>query len=99
MVWVPSALVLALRGSWGYAVFTVVWSVGVVSSADNFIRPLFVSSRAKISTLPVFIGLFGGVSAFGAVGMFVGPVLVALVLALVGFAEESRLERSREEAL
>ncbi len=41
-------------------------------------------------TLPMFIGLFGGVAAFGAVGMFVGPAIVVLVLALARFAEESR---------
>ncbi len=98
IVWLPATLILALQGSWGHAIFMLAWSVVVVSSADNVIRPLFVSSRAKISTLPVFIGLFGGVSAFGAVGMFVGPVLVALVLALFGFAEEAREERLRADA-
>jgi predicted PurR-regulated permease PerM len=91
LVWVPAALVLALQGSWGWGLFMAGWGAGVVSSADNFVRPLFVSSRAKISTLPVFIGLFGGISAFGPIGMFLGPVLVALALALVRFAEESRV--------
>jgi predicted PurR-regulated permease PerM len=64
--------------------------VGLVHSSDNVIRPLFISSRAKISTLPVFVGLIGGVSAFGAIGMFLGPVLVALALALAEFWEEVR---------
>lgn len=92
IVWVPAAIVLAIQGAWGSLVFMVVWSVAIVMSADNVIRPLFVSSQAKISTLPVFIGLFGGISAFGPIGMFLGPVLVALVLALFEFAEESKAE-------
>jgi predicted PurR-regulated permease PerM len=64
--------------------------VALASSTDNFVRPRFISGRAQISTLPVFIGLLGGLSAFGAIGMFLGPVVVALVLALLRFAEESR---------
>jgi predicted PurR-regulated permease PerM len=64
----------------------------VVSSADHVVRPLFISSRAKISTLPVFIGLLGGIAAFGVTGIFLGPVVIALVLALIEFAEEARSE-------
>jgi predicted PurR-regulated permease PerM len=88
VVWVPAAIVLASQHQWGWAIFLTAWCLGLVHSSDNVIRPLFISSRAKISTLPVFIGLIGGVSAFGAIGMFLGPVLVALVLALVEFWED-----------
>lgn len=72
------------------AIFLVVWGAAVVSSADNFVRPFFISGRAQIATLPVFLGLMGGLSAFGPIGMVLGPVVVALVLALLRFAEESR---------
>ncbi len=99
LVWVPAALVLATQGRWGWAIFVTVWCILLVHSADNVVRPLFISSRARISTLPVFIGLLGGVSAFGAIGMFLGPVLVALVLALVEFWEEVKLEAEREAAM
>lgn len=99
LVWVPAALVLAAQGRWGWALFLTVWCVALVHSADNFVRPLFISSRVRISTLPVFIGLLGGVSAFGAIGMFLGPVIVALALALVEFWEEVRREAEREAAL
>jgi len=47
-----------------------------------------ISGRAEISTLPVFFGVLGGVAAFGPIGLFVGPLVIALALALVGFAEE-----------
>ena len=62
----------------------------LVGTIDNVLKPLVVSGRAQISTLPVFLGLMGGLSAFGAIGMVLGPVIVALVIALLQFAEESR---------
>jgi predicted PurR-regulated permease PerM len=92
LVWVPAVGVLFLQGRWGAALFLVAWSVAVVSSADNVVRPLFISGRAQISTLPVFLGLMGGISAFGPIGLVVGPVVVALTLALLRFAEEARAD-------
>jgi predicted PurR-regulated permease PerM len=89
LVWVPAAGVLFLQGRWVAALFLTAWSVAVVSSADNVVRPLFISGRAQISTLPVFLGLMGGISAFGPIGLVVGPVVVALTLALLRFAEEA----------
>ncbi|HLE44238.1 MAG TPA: AI-2E family transporter, partial [Methylomirabilota bacterium] len=89
LVWVPAAGVLALGGRWGAALFMALWGVLVVSSADNFIRPRLISGRAQISTLAVLLGLLGGVGAFGAIGLFLGPLVVALVVALLRFAEEA----------
>jgi len=48
-----------------------------------------VSGQAEMSTLPVFLGLMGGIGAFGAVGIVLGPVLVAIALALLRFAAEA----------
>jgi predicted PurR-regulated permease PerM len=98
IVWVPAALALGFGGHWGGALFMVVWSVAVVSTADNVIRPLFISRGTNLTTLPVFIGLIGGLSAFGTIGMFLGPVVVALVLALLEFAEEALAEKKVETA-
>jgi predicted PurR-regulated permease PerM len=90
LVWLPGAGALFVQGHWIAGLLLLGWGVGVVSSADNVVRPLFISGRAQISTLPVFLGLLGGVSAFGPIGLVVGPVVVALTLALLRFAEESR---------
>ena len=87
----PAALVLAFQQEWGWAAFIVVWAVGVVGLADNFLRPIFISGRARISTLPVFVGAIGGVTAFGPIGLFLGPIVIALVLAIVRFAEEDHV--------
>ncbi len=89
-VWVPAAIVLFAQGRMGAAVFMLLWGgLVVVGMSDSFIRPAFVSGQAEMSTLPVFLGLMGGIGAFGAVGIVLGPVLVAIALALLRFAAEA----------
>jgi predicted PurR-regulated permease PerM len=88
LVLVPAVLYLAFSGSWGAALFLGLWSAGVGVS-DNFLRPYLTGRHADVSTLTVFIGVIGGVSAFGFIGSLLGPVLLALVVALLRFAEES----------
>lgn len=89
LVWVPGAVVLAAQGKWGWAIFMLVWGTVVVGLSDNFLRPFLISGRAQIATLPVFIGVIGGLAAFGTIGLFLGPLVIALVLALIRFAEEA----------
>jgi predicted PurR-regulated permease PerM len=86
VVWVPAALWLLATQEWGAAIFMIAWGAGV-SSSDNFLRPMLISAQAPVSTLAVFIGVIGGVSAFGAVGLIIGPVLLALIGAVVRFVD------------
>jgi predicted PurR-regulated permease PerM len=88
LVWVPGAAALFLSGHPGWGIFLALWGVLLVSSADNFLKPVLIGGKAEIPTLAVFIGVLGGLSAFGLVGMFTGPVVMALVLTLVRFASE-----------
>ena len=94
LVWAPAAVMIALQGRWAAALFLAIWGVAVVTSADNVIRPRHIAGRAQISTLPVLLGLMGGVAAFGPIGMILGQVVIALVLSLLRFAEESQKEIS-----
>lgn len=89
LVWVPAVIALALQQRWGAAVFMLAWGV-MVSTVDNVVRPVLVSGRANIGTLAVFIGVLGGIFAFGAVGLLLGPFVLALVFALIRFALERR---------
>jgi len=90
LVWVPAAIVLALRGDYGHAIFLAAWGAVVVGMADNVLRPLLISGRAEVPTLAVFIGVMGGLSAFGFIGLFVGPIVLGLLVALFRLEVESR---------
>lgn len=90
LVVAPACLYLFVQGVVWKTVFMLVWGVVVAGSADNFLRPALVSGRAQIGTLTAFFGVIGGISAFGMVGLFLGPVFLALVLALIEFVEEDR---------
>ena len=54
---------------------------------------MLVSGRANVGTLTVFIGVLGGLAAFGAIGLFLGPVVLALIIALIRFVQEIRVNR------
>jgi len=88
-VWVPAVLWLFFDGRWGFAIFMLAWGI-LLGGLDNVLRPVLISGRAKISALAVFIGVLGGIPAFGAIGIIAGPVVLSLVLALIEFAEEGR---------
>jgi predicted PurR-regulated permease PerM len=93
LVWIPAVIWLFFQKHWGWGVFLLVWG-SALSSLDNVVRPLLISGRARISALAVFIGVLGGIPAFGAIGIIAGPVVLSLVLALIEFAEESRTKIS-----
>lgn len=78
LVWVPAAGYLFVAGKTGYAIFMVVWSVVVVGSIDNFVRPIFMQGSADMSSLLVFLAILGGISYFGLIGLLYGPLLVGL---------------------
>jgi predicted PurR-regulated permease PerM len=88
LIWVPAAIALFIQGRWGFGIFMVIWGV-LSSSIDNVVRPMLISGRAKISSLAVFIGVLGGIAAFGPLGIILGPVILSLALVLLEFTEES----------
>ncbi len=93
LVWVPAVLTLVVTSHWGWAIFMLLWGIGV-SSSDNLIRPLLISRHAPVSTLAVFVGVIGGVSAFGAIGVIIGPVLLTVISSLLRFLDETQLRVS-----
>ncbi len=82
-VWSGSALYLALTGHLGRAVGLAVWGVLAVSTADNWIKPLFIGGRAKLPTFPLLISILGGLSVYGFLGVFLGPVVLAILFTFV----------------
>jgi len=88
VVWIPAAIVLAAQGRWGAALFIVIWGA-FVATIDNFLRPWLVAGKAEIAALTVFLGVLGGVAAFGPIGVFMGPILLAAAIALIRFSLDS----------
>jgi predicted PurR-regulated permease PerM len=89
LVWVPALIYMLVQGHYGQAIGVAVVGV-IVSSVDNFLKPILISGRSPLPTLAVFIGVLGGLAAFGLIGLFLGPIVIALVLALIDFAREKR---------
>ena len=81
-VLLPAAIWLFWRGDTGWGVFLVVWTV-IVSLMDNVLRPLLIRRGADVPLLLIMAGVIGGLLAFGAVGLFVGPVVLAVMYTLV----------------
>jgi predicted PurR-regulated permease PerM len=88
IVWVPAIGWLIYEGRWGFAIFMLAWGL-MLTGAENVLRPMLISGRARISALAIFIGVLGGIPAFGPIGIVLGPVVISLTLALMEFAEES----------
>jgi predicted PurR-regulated permease PerM len=76
LVWVPTALWLLLSGQVVKGVILLIVGVLGISMADNILRPLLLSGRTSASGLVIFIGLLGGVSAFGFIGIVLGPIIL-----------------------
>ena len=83
ILWGGAAAWLYSKGETGWAVFMVAYGALVISSVDNFIKPILMSRAGNLSMLLVVLGVFGGVVAFGFIGIFVGPALLAVAWGLL----------------
>ncbi len=82
LVWMPAALWLLLQGHVGAGIGLLLWGLLVVSWVDNLVRPMVISGSTRVPFLLVVFGVLGGLAAFGLVGMFLGPVVLAVLLAV-----------------
>ena len=83
LVWIPATLWLFSQGATGWAIFLALYGVFGISSADNVIRPWLISRGADLPLLLTLLGALGGVFAFGFLGLFLGPVLLAVGFTLL----------------
>ena len=82
LVWGPAAVVLAVSGAWGKAIFLTAWGALVVGTIDNVLTPRLVGKRARLHELLTFFSVLGGLNFFGVLGIVLGPVTVAVTMAL-----------------
>jgi predicted PurR-regulated permease PerM len=78
LVWGGAALWLFQQGDMGWGVFMLVWGFFLISGVDNVVKPMLISRGSSLPFLLVLLGVMGGVLAFGFVGIFIGPTLLAL---------------------
>ena len=78
LIWIPVAIWLFVQGSTGWAIFLGLWGVLVVSMVDNVLKPMIISHGSNLPFMLVLLGVLGGAAAFGFVGIFLGPTLLAV---------------------
>jgi predicted PurR-regulated permease PerM len=83
LVWVPAAIYLALTGQYVKAILLALWGTLVIGMIDNFLRPTLVGSRTRLHELLIFFSVLGGLKVFGVLGVVLGPVVLAVTLALI----------------
>lgn len=83
IVWIPAAIFLAVTGHWVKAALLVAWGAFVIGTVDNFLRPKLVGERTKLHELFIFFSVLGGLHVFGVLGLVLGPVVLAITLALL----------------
>lgn len=97
LVWGSVVAWLLLRGDMVAGIGLLLWGALVVSWVDNLVRPLVISSATRIPFLLVMFGVLGGLAAFGLVGLFLGPVVLAVLMAVWReWIEEAHLRVPRE---
>jgi predicted PurR-regulated permease PerM len=88
VVWIPTAIVLAIQGDWTRATILVTWGTLVVGTIDNVLYPWLVGKEVRLHQLTVFVALVGGLLAFGAAGLVLGPVVAAATIALMDIVQQ-----------
>jgi predicted PurR-regulated permease PerM len=83
LVWLPASLWLFSQGEIVWAIFLAIYGLVVISSIDNVVKPYLISRGGSLPLLLVFMGVLGGLLAFGFIGVFLGPVILAVGYALL----------------
>ena len=91
IIWVPAAVGLIIDGQTGRGIGLLIYGSTLVMNIDNFIRPRLVSGRTKVHPVLILIGVLGGLRMFGFIGMLIGPLVLALLVALIKFWEAAYL--------
>lgn len=83
LLWGGAAIWLFYQGNEGWGIFMLLWGFFLISSVDNVIKPLLISRSSNMPFILVLFGVLGGVLAFGFVGVFIGPTLLAVGFSLI----------------
>ena len=97
-VWVPGVLYIFLTGHTVASLLFALWGVLLISTPDNFLRPLLIGNRARLPVFFLYIGILGGLKVYGMAGILLGPLIVTMVIAFaLIYREDYMTPVSREE--
>ena len=83
LIWIPATAGRAWKGDYGMAIFLGIWGTLIISGVDNVLKPYLISRGGNLPLVIVLLGVFGGLIAFGFIGLFIGPTLLALAYSLL----------------
>ena len=98
LIWGGAAIWLFTQGSVGWGVFMIAWGLLAISSIDNVIKPYLISRASSLPLLLILLGVFGGIVAFGFIGIFIGPPMLAIGLTLVQLWAATETARTSADA-
>jgi len=88
LIWIPASTYLILSGETSWGIFLIIWSITIVGSIDNLLRPFLMKGSAGMNTLMIFFSLLGGIHLFGLIGLIYGPLIFAITIVLFNIYEE-----------
>ena len=98
VVWLPASIILVVSGYTSGDGLMILRGVGLflfgiffISSIDNILKPRLIGGRANLHPALVLVGVIGGISALGVIGLIIGPVLVALATTVISIASKSKI--------
>lgn len=97
LIWIPATAWLAWKGDYTYAVFLGVWGTFIISGVDNVLKPYLISRGGNLPLVIVLLGVFGGLIAFGFIGLFIGPTLLAVAYSLLTDWSATQAQVRRED--
>jgi predicted PurR-regulated permease PerM len=83
IIWIPAATILFLQGNFVHGIILVVYSILILGSIDNILKPKLIGDKIKLSSFAIFLGVIGGLQLFGFLGLFFGPIIIALLVTCV----------------
>ncbi len=83
IIWIPITLYLGFNDTWTKAIIASIWCGGVTNLVVHFLYPMLMGQRLRLHPMPVFFALIGGLEFFGASGLVLGPVVLAITVALI----------------
>jgi predicted PurR-regulated permease PerM len=92
-VWVPVCVWLFLQGDTTWFLVNLVYGAAIISGIDNILKPIIIQGRTNIHPLLIFFSLFGGIALLGPIGILLGPVITASLIAVIQIYKKEYLGR------